>query len=374
MLTDIHTVAGAASTHFEGNKAKASGGDINADGASYYVTGAVFTGSTAKWAGSISVEGNSTIVLDDTRVTGARSKDAGGCVYDMGISSLLVSRSTFSNCSAGQAGAGGNGGAVYLDEQAQMVLEHSTIRGSTAGALQQSGGAIFAAGSTHLVLDGSNITHNLSSYGGGGLSLDGNSTLTVRSQTIFQNNMTAVAGGAMRLYSNNFGHDEVYRMVQFTNNTAPNAPDISYALYNVSVTDSGNAANLITSDGDDGVLRVRLKLSGRHGAPSDDDVLYVGYDSNNRELFAQAVRGVGQGIKEVAISFKRSPGEQCSEGLKGTPVVRAGSHTYASSDPYRARPFDGLPINAASDAGIIMRHADTAALTGPVMYNLHHIY
>jgi hypothetical protein len=109
-----------------------------------------------------------------------------------------------------------------------MVLEQSVIKASTAGN-RKNGGAISAWKSARLALDGCNITHNFAPYGGGGLSLADNSTLTVRSHTTFHSNMAGVAGGAMRLYSNT-APDEMLRLVRFINNTAPNAPDISWAL------------------------------------------------------------------------------------------------------------------------------------------------
>jgi hypothetical protein len=82
------------------------------------------------------------------------------------------------------------------------------------------------------------------------------------------------------------------------------------------VVDSGNAANLITSDDVGGVLRVKLNWTGRQGMPSEDPIQCVGYDSSNRQLFSR-VEGVGKGVKSVAISFKRPPGAQCSEGPSG---------------------------------------------------------
>jgi hypothetical protein len=304
--------SGTGGTTFKGNQAEDSGGDIVVYGGMLNVTGATLSAATASEGASIFIADNSTVFLDRVVLTNATSTvGSGGCITATERSFLQITRSLISKCHATK-----DGGGINMDGEAQVVLINTNINDNTAGINNGGqahswavGGGVMTQGSSTLTLEGARFQRNSAMYGGGGMALRGDGTLTVRGKpSLFHQNNAGTVGGGLRFYSSYFEPMEVSRLVIANNNTAPSAANIAYASWDLTVVDSGNAAEFITSDSKDGVLRVKLNISGPHGLPSDDDIVYTGYDSNNQVLFSQAVRGIGKEIKEVPISFKRPPG------------------------------------------------------------------
>jgi hypothetical protein len=311
-LTLACLCSGTGGTTFKGNQAENSGGDIKVDGGMLNVTGATLTAATASLGGSVFIADNSTVFFDRVVLTSATSTEGpGGCISVEGKAVLQVTSSLISKCRATE-----DGGGINMDGEAKVVLINTNISDNTAGMDHGGradslavGGGVMTQGSSTLTLEGARFQGNNAMYGGGGMALLDNGVLTVRGKpSLFFQNKAGTVGGGLRFYSGDFEPKEVSRLVIANNNDAPNAANIAYAAWEIDVVDSGNAAEFITSDSKDGVLRVKLNISGPHGLPSDDDIIYTGYDSNNQVLFSQAVRGIGKEIKEVPISFKRPPG------------------------------------------------------------------
>jgi parallel beta-helix repeat protein len=236
-------------------------------------------------------------------------------------------------CVISRCQATGNGGGIYVGDIGQVILKNTNISYNTAGMFGDSqaqtmavGGGVCAAGrgTSQLVLNGATFTNNSARYGGGGLALFEEAILQVRNPAVFSRNWAGTTGGGVRFYSAHFEPHQIAQFIKATNNTAPRGPNIAYAAWQIAVVDQGNADNFITSDNEDGVLRVKLNVSGANGFPSDDAILYTSYNDKGNALVTQEARGIGQGIKEVPISFKQPPGK--SPWLFGAPTKLVSPH------------------------------------------------
>lgn len=297
---------GAMPTVFYSNSAGASAGDLVVSGYAV-VAGAMFSDSMAGGAGSLQADGTGNMTLVDVVVRGAQSTEfGGGCMVVRDTAVMTVTNTALSNCISY-----GYGGAVYTRDESRLVLSNVSITGSIAGVPDgsTSGGGIYAEGNSTIILSGARFTNNSATDSGGGLMLDADATLSVLEPAVFAENTAAKAGGGLRFYSGNFEPTEVDDMLEVMNNTAPLAADISYAAWFIEVVDNGNAEELITSDGKDGVLTMVLNVSGPHGLPSDDQIAYNVYDADDKPLSqATALTGVGDALKNFSIGFKREPG------------------------------------------------------------------
>jgi len=226
------------------------------------------------------------------------------------------------------------GGGISVLDQGRLELVNSTIKGNTGGRpdavnVNQNvhGGGVGAFGTARIVLEGCEFFGNSAHYGGGGLSLFDSATLAVRGRqpSYFHNNTAGTTGGGLRLASGTSGPSaEVLQLIRAKGNVAPNAPEVSIQATDITIVNSSNADNFIASDSRDGFLQLTLNVSGAHGLPSDDQLMYSLFDSKNSTLFDQAIRSSGTDLKEVAISLKRPPGMQTICGC--IPGMPSSSH------------------------------------------------
>jgi len=250
-------------------------------------------------------------------ISGAHAEtNNGGCIHirDNGTAKLV--NTVVSGCNTPMGG----GGIGVLD-QGRLELVNSTIKGNTGGQRgtlvakdNVHGGGVGAFDTASVVLAGSRFFNNYAHFGGGGLSLYGSATLSVRGRqpSFFHNNTAGTTGGGLRFGSGTAARPSaaVLQLIRAKGNVAPNAPEVSIQATDIAIVNKSNADNFIASDSRDGFLRLTLNVSGAHGLPSDDRLMYSMFDSNNSKLFDQAISRSGTDLKEVAISLKQPPGKQ----------------------------------------------------------------
>jgi len=239
-MTKMSLDAGSASRHF----------NIDGEGVlNVTITGMTLTGGRtsqelqSERGGSIYVNGEN-LTMDSVRMNAnTAQKSYGGAIHLQGAASLTFKNGQLSsNSSPVYAG----GAISALDDGHSITILDSKLIGNTGGYY---GGAIFSSGGGKVVIDRSTISNNSTTLaladdqggtvirGGGGAVMVANgkvvngsvvedwpsiSTLTV-TNSHFDNNSTAVSGGAVLFNGNTTG--VVFRNSTFTNNKTGNSQD-----------------------------------------------------------------------------------------------------------------------------------------------------
>lgn len=233
--------AGAGSTLIDGanNQATVTAADA-AVGRNTVVEGVAITGGGGARGGGVSVRNGAAPTLRNLVIHGNTASDWGGGVAVAGGDPLLEgvtirnnssragaalalgsqSRATVRNSMIENNAASGarDAGAVYVFSGAQLTMQDSTIRGTSAtsgGAMRVGGATVTITGGrienssatslgggveayqATLTIDGTTLVNNNALYGGA-LSVSG-STVTLRNCTV-QNNRAQQAGGGLRVH------------------------------------------------------------------------------------------------------------------------------------------------------------------------------
>ncbi len=250
-ITDSVTIQGLGSSNLTLD-AGSSSRHFNIDGSgllSVTISGMTLTGGRtslelqSERGGSIYCNGEN-LTLDGVKMTANTSqKSYGGAIHLQGQASLIFKNGQLtSNSSPVYAG----GAISALDDGHSITILDSKLTGNTGGYY---GGAVFSSGGGKVVIDRCTINNNSTTLviaddqggtiirGGGGAVMVANgkvingsviedypsiSTLTI-TNSHFDNNSTAVAGGAILFNGNTTG--VLLRNSTFTNNKTGNTPD-----------------------------------------------------------------------------------------------------------------------------------------------------
>jgi len=194
--------------------------------------------------GGILAQGEVTLILISSVVTGNSANLGGGIASNQGLQSgLSLTNSTVSGNTAGNGGGiyanrlltltnstvSGNtaenvGGGVYQDfvGDTAALISNSTISGNTAGT----GGGVFAGGKNMTLLN-STLSGNMASGRGGGIAL-GNMTATLNNVTI-TNNSAGFGGGIALVIAPGFTTFN-FRNTIIGGNVSPSGPDCASSL------------------------------------------------------------------------------------------------------------------------------------------------
>lgn len=289
------------------------GGGINTlDQAEVEVVNSTIAKTTAVRGGALAAQGNATLRVVDSRVSGGRAtKEAGGCMHVNGNCEVNLLRTVVAGCSTPAAGGG-----VAVEQKAALKLVNCTIRNNTAGKVEGGtiatnlyvhGGGVAVFDEASLTVEGSEIMGNYAQFAGGGLYLEDDTKTSFQGTTptrIYNNEAKTVAGG-IRL-ATTLSEQDLSRFV-VENNTAPNSPDVGIVAASIEVL-SSNGDELLASDNRDGFLQVTINVSGANEMPSSDDLTYTVYNTSTAALFTQTVSTGNGHLKELAISLKLPPG------------------------------------------------------------------
>jgi hypothetical protein len=311
-VTVQHEHAGTGISVFQDNSAVRYGGDINVwDRVRVHISHTEMRGGSAGYgAGSVNVAGaNATVVLLHTRIVNATVKDgSGGAIALDEFAQLTAVNSTLQSCRASADG----GGIDALGDATVMLVNTNLLDNMATGI----GGGISTWDRVELTLQNVTAQGNAANYGGAMVMSD-NSTLVLVGTSRVQFNRAKNCGGGVFLKSDGFTADDVLatsatRLLVSTNNTSPDNPDVCLTTLNLEVVSSNSSLdNFVASlDSDGGVLYVTLNMSGPQGLPSDDPMSLAIYDENNKTVATQTLRGksTGDGLMDVAVKVKQPPG------------------------------------------------------------------
>ena len=190
MSADIIVTGGT----FSGNKASV-GGVFNAISAtSLTVTGALIENNESdlmdkEYSGNIgggAIKANgSSIVLDNTTLSGNKSKYYGGAVLATGTTVTVTNGSVITKSE------GGTGSALYFKSGCEVAIENSKVTDNTG----TNNGAIYANGCT-ITANGLEATGN-KSKNGGVIYVSGKSTTVEANNSTFSNNTATASGGVV---------------------------------------------------------------------------------------------------------------------------------------------------------------------------------
>ena len=226
-----NSMATVTGGNFTGNIASNNGGvfDYRASKA-MTITDGVYIGNSAKNGGVLHAKASTvTVTSSEFKENVATSK--GGAIYatDTGAKVTVNGNTKLSSNTAPYAGA------VYLDLNAQVIIDGSTLDGNTSTTGE--GGAIMVADSTEdnpqaqtrLDMTGVTLSNNTAKTRGGALATDYNSPKVIINATncTFTNNSAPTSGGAVCVQCCNCNSAEdptevniVFTSCTFTENTS----------------------------------------------------------------------------------------------------------------------------------------------------------
>lgn len=213
--------------------------------------------------------------IHSSNFTNSHSSDFGGALAIMGCCNATVQNSLFLRCSSDF-----RGGAVYVDEQASLVLRNTSILNNTAGTdnVPSQGGGIYCKGQYLGLFDGTRIMYNKAHGSGGGVYAaaaigTGALQLAVSPDTVLSWNQAvgsdkegaSVGGGAYLGFATAFDAAVVRSVAH--NNSAARDNDIGSRPGNLTVFPEKVVGYVARPDELDGGLRVEVVLLGMGGFP-----------------------------------------------------------------------------------------------------------
>jgi predicted outer membrane repeat protein len=231
---------------------------------------------------------------------GGYSAKLGGAVFVEGDAVLNLNHATFTNCVAGYSGGSdgtvisGGGGAIYLNPHGggtpRLTAADSTFRGNEAA--KGTGGAI-SAFSGEIVLGAGNAFIGNRAAQGGAVGVKGTGSLTVQAGNTFEGNEATCAGGAIDIHygrstsrgatpANSTVDAEFVGTSTFTDNIAQWGENVAYSRY---------YDDTFPDDGSEPRISYR-ESTGRYGSPAMEP---VHNDLIFSDLFRSTLAGSGDG-------------------------------------------------------------------------------
>jgi predicted outer membrane repeat protein len=229
------------------------------------------TGTSASFnGGAISTNVDAALVIDNCEFTNNQIQAGadGGAIFSEGL--LSISNSTFS-ANFTQAGMGGQGGALYLNDGVAQI--HNSTFADNASDLE--GGAIYHDSGHDLIITNSSFDNNSAQDNRGGAINSNNGSLFLSDSDFTNNHAFGGASGAVQ--ADSFAQIE---NCLFDGNTA--ADDDGGALHNdgVMILRNSTFTNNSVSEGDGGAIYVdtgafiencTVEGNSTSGAGSDDN-------------------------------------------------------------------------------------------------------
>ena len=334
---------------FEANESRAGigggagGGAIHTTGpnAEVTITNTIFRGHKAGRGGAIYNDEDSEVILEDSLLEDnwVVSAGDGGAIYNEG--DFWLRGSTVRHNEAKRGGAIYNSNAtsqIRIEAQSNIYENEATV--SDGGGIYVGNGAVWVSNSS--------VMSNTTAEYGGGLAVGSNGTVTLANTTLGNNNAGIEGGG---LAARNFGFAELYNVTVARNN----AP-LGTALHKFDTAGISLANSII--DGAGGTtcgLPAGVLLSTGHNLFSDDTcallVVQIGDQFNTDPHLA-----------EMAMQN----GTYLYEPLSGSPALEAGDATTCGNllvnnidQLGNARPIGaGCEIGAIETAGATLDGGD----------------
>lgn len=233
--------------------------NINAPGtANVVITGLTFEDGLANGDGGAILNANENLTIRDSRFVDNRATNSGdgGAINTQGA--LLME-----NCVLTGNSAEGRGGAVFAYTPNLDV----TIRNSNFGFNTNTfgrGGAIYLQDAANMLIDGCTFSGNISGSVGGGVALDGEvGTVGIVRNTAFAGNSSGFAGGGLSIDGD--GAEFLVQNSTFNGNTTG---DLGGAIYEEDCTEGMTVENSTfvgnTSGGEGGALQLNSSATVRN--------------------------------------------------------------------------------------------------------------
>jgi hypothetical protein len=241
--SDTTSTATITNSAFTNNSAIGGGpgGAIYINTGAMTITGSTFTENSTTFAaqnsfgGAIAVQGNGQLTINNSVLTGNSTVGDGGAIYYQPNSNtpppfLVINNSTISNNIANSdASDFGSGGGLSLQGNGSVSISGTTINGNTAkqsstfSAFAGNGGGIAASAVTNLT--NTTVSGNTAGFTGGGIYTVGTSTIivTIESSTVVGNMATSSGGG---LIANSSNPVNIHNSIFANNTDNGTAPDI----------------------------------------------------------------------------------------------------------------------------------------------------
>jgi hypothetical protein len=170
-----------------GNTAGNDGGGLYWDtdpGDTLTITNSTISGNTAdEGGGALYANGTGgALTIRDTTISGNLAGDSAGGLYLSHTGSTLIERSTIS----GNAAANGDGGGINVDT-GTLTIRNSTISGNTAQGQGRDGGGVYINATATVVIENTTIVLNTTTDQGGGV-FENATTNPVLRNTLIANN------------------------------------------------------------------------------------------------------------------------------------------------------------------------------------------
>lgn len=168
-----NTVSGSAVTAY-GN-----GSGISVNNGSLVINGGTVQNCVSEGNGGGIYVASGNLTLSSGTIRNCTALN-GGAIYKSGTGSLSMGGGTISNCRAiASENAGGNGGAVYLDN-GSFSMSGGNITGcgtdKNGNAITKAGGAVFMADGKAMSMSGGRMTGNQATVTGGGIAIGSGSS------------------------------------------------------------------------------------------------------------------------------------------------------------------------------------------------------
>jgi len=199
--------------------------------------------------GGVFIEGNGVTLqaakIIGSQFTGNQTALAGGGLYATNGLNLTVTGSTFAGNNAADDGGGLHTGGTGVDK-VNLTVSGNVFSSNVAGT--DDGGGIFASGDGAVSIIGSKVTGNVAGNDGGGIYANSIAAVLIKGVIATANNVTDGRGGGLAIE----GTSTVSFQVSggsFTSNSAVNGGGIYIGSSNGSIMGVTVSGNVATSDG-----------------------------------------------------------------------------------------------------------------------------
>ncbi len=289
-------------------------------------------------------------VIDGNQVTALTGGVYGGAIFGSTTSSIVRVYDSVISNNAAYAGGGNLGYGGAISNFGQSYIINSEISGNQA----DSGGAVI--GLTSLFIDGSTFSNNYSAGSGGAIFFNSGNISVLRSE--FTGNIAAADGGAIRLFG---GNNRVVNST-FSGNEAINGGAIATSNSgDTRISNSTFAGNYASNDG------------GAIAGLSSTNILGIYNSTFSGNLAGGYGGGISQDSNFFALSDSIVAGNESSSGgddiytASGAPAIYLGTNLFSQAGAGDAQDMYVADLTTVFD--VVAANPDTGVNSGQLSNN-----